>query len=61
MQRPPFAAAHRIAAPSQRADRVYAWRADAPERVKYEGFVHRVEGNTLLLLFSRKFHEASRM
>lgn len=41
----------------QVADRVFAWRADGePPALEYEGFVHRVEHASLLVLFAPSFH-----
>ena len=40
----------------QVADRVYAWRADGGGMLEYEGFVHRVEAESLLIVFAASFH-----
>lgn len=40
----------------QRADKVYAWLPSAPGK-QWEGYVHHVEGEALLLLFGSRFHE----
>ena len=42
----------------QVADRVFAWRADHAEQqhVQFEGFVHRLEAEALLILFCADFH-----
>ena len=40
----------------QRADRVYAWAAQGAKQ-QYEGWVHRVEGAALLIVFSEDFHK----
>ena len=40
----------------QRADKVYAWLPSSPQK-QWEGFVHRVEGDALLLLFGVGFHD----
>ena len=40
----------------QRADRVYAWASQGAKE-QYEGWVHRVEGAALLIVFSEDFHK----
>ena len=40
----------------QVADRVYAWRSDGAADCEWEGFVHRIEQDALLVLFAQQFH-----
>lgn len=40
----------------QRSDKVFAWLPSLPDK-QWEGYVHRVEGDALLLLFGARFHE----
>ena len=39
----------------QRGDRVLAWAAGGPAHIQHEGFVHQVEGGSLVILFSKGF------
>ena len=40
----------------QRADRVFAWVAGGGAQQQFEGYVHRVEGEALLIIFCADFH-----